>query len=460
MAEAYLIAGLGYGDEGKGTTIDWLCDQLPVKLIVRYNGGAQAAHNVVWPNGVHHTFSQFGSTFLRIPTFLSRFMLVNPITLMSEAKHLAELGRKNPLDTVYIDRLALVTTPFHMAANRLHELSRLMPHGSCGMGIGETVDHSLRFPEEAIRVGDFADTKKLLEKLKALQRRKQKETEIISVAMPVTEQSKRQNSMLYSDSLADSLVESFTAFASQTNIVSSSFLEGVLKGDGVVLFEGAQGVLLDEDYGFHPHTTWSHCTFQNAEELLKEAGHNESVKRLGITRAFATRHGAGPFVTEDDELRDLVKDDHNTTGAFQGSFRVGTLDIVALRYALDVLGPVDGIVMTCLDRLDQFDGAVPVCTGYIAGETAAPYCEVSESGLIERIRVQRPVDLRYQEGLGRLLSRVMPVHENILIRENARYSGLRYALQVADQLGVRLSIVSIGPSDSDKYWVAQSRRPL
>src|SRR5215831_1774195 len=146
---AIIVVDLGYGDAGKGGIVDWLCHRAarvaaggPVHTVVRFNGGAQAAHNVVTPDGRHHTFAQFGSgTFTPgVRTHLSRFMLVDPLALAAEAGHLASAGIPDPLGGLTVDRAALLTTPYHRAANRAREVARVAAarHGSCGMGIGET----------------------------------------------------------------------------------------------------------------------------------------------------------------------------------------------------------------------------------------------------------------------------------------------------------------------------------
>ncbi|MCP9971471.1 adenylosuccinate synthetase [Actinomadura madurae] len=113
----------------------------------------------------------------------------------------------------------------------------------------------------------------------------------------------------------------FTAFAERVRIVGGAHLRRLLRG-GTVVFEGAQGVLLDEWHGFHPYTTWSATTFANAETLLAEAG--GTALRLGVLRAYATRHGPGPFVTEDPVLTADLPEPHNGTGRWQGAFRAAT----------------------------------------------------------------------------------------------------------------------------------------
>ena len=135
--KAFLVAGLGFGDEGKGSIVDYLVRRENARTVVRFNGGAQAAHNVVTPEGAHHTFAQFGSgSFAGAETVLSKFVMVNPPALLKEA---AALKGKGVEPQVYVDKAALVTTPFHVAVNRIKESRRGSGrHGSCGMGIFET----------------------------------------------------------------------------------------------------------------------------------------------------------------------------------------------------------------------------------------------------------------------------------------------------------------------------------
>src|SRR5262249_276861 len=118
-AAVTLVAGLGFGDEGKGSIVDFLVRKTGARMVVRYNGGAQAAHNVIANDGGrerHHTFAQFGSgTLAGADTLLSRFVHVNPLSLFSEARHLSTLGIHDPLSRVHIERGAHVTTPFHVA---------------------------------------------------------------------------------------------------------------------------------------------------------------------------------------------------------------------------------------------------------------------------------------------------------------------------------------------------------
>src|SRR6266516_2642538 len=138
---------------------------------------------------------------------------------------------------------------------------------------------------------------------------------------------------------AEGATNAYRAIAARVTITGDGHLAGLLRRDGCVVFEGAQGVLLDEWRGFHPYTTWSTTTFANAETLLAEAG--QTATRLGVVRCYMTRHGPGPFPTEDPTLE--LPELYNRHGTWQGAFRTGHLDAVALRYAVKVAGGLDAV---------------------------------------------------------------------------------------------------------------------
>jgi adenylosuccinate synthase len=127
------------------------------------------------------------------------------------------------------------------------------------------------------------------------------------------------------------------------------------------VFESAQGVLLDQLHGFYPHVTKSDTTFRLALELLDSAGFNGERTKVGLLRGYSTRHGAGPFVSEDTSLN--LPACHNAENEWQGRFRLGWFDVVAARYALRVVGGVDCLAITNLDRMSGLK-EVKICTLY------------------------------------------------------------------------------------------------
>lgn len=412
------MVDLGYGDAGKGTVVDWLCARAGAeprapRAVVRFNGGAQAAHNVVTPGGQHHTFAQFGSGMFTpgVRTHLSRFMLVDPLALASEAAHLAAVGVPDALDRLSVDRDALVATPYHRAANRARELARPAGerHGSCGMGIGETARYALDFPAEAPRVGDCDSPRRLGRKLGLLR-------DWLAAEFAGTPST-------FGLPPVPDLCDAYQAFAHRVLLVGGEHLTGLLHA-GPVVFEGAQGVLLDEWHGFHPYTTWSTTTFANAQALLAEAGADAS--RLGVVRCYLTRHGPGPLVTEDPTLE--LPDRHNPGNPWQGPFRVGHFDAVALRYAIEVAGGVDGIALTHLDVAGQ--APLRLCDSYLV-----------DGQRLDRLPAGPGRDLAWQDGLTRTLQRSAPEY-------TAEFAD--WPAVVADSLGSPVVLLSSGPTILDK----------
>jgi len=391
-----IVVDLGYGDAGKGGIVAALCARAAgrrVSAVVRFSGGAQAAHHVLSPAGQPHAFAQFGSgTFTPgTRTYLSRYMLVNPLALVAEADHLACLGVPDPLSLLAIDRDAPLTTPYHQAANRARERVRgAARHGSCGMGIGETAGYALAHPADAPRAGDMTSPRTLERKLALLRDRLAAELGASAVAPAPP---------------PPDIAAVYHAVASQVTLTGDGHLRGLLR-DGPVVFEGAQGVLLDEWRGFHPYTTWSTTTFENAERLLAEAGEGRpgqgAALRLGVTRTYQTRHGPGPFPTEDTALR--ITEPHNADGPWQGPFRVGHLDAVTLRYAVEVAGGVDAIALTHLDTARRHP-ELKLCHGY---QIPGPPAE-----LVERLEPGPPRDLGFQAALTATLGAARPRYRDV-----------------------------------------------
>lgn len=373
--KAVVTVGLGFGDEGKGATIDYLARSLKADLVVRYCGGAQAGHNVWLPDGRRHTFAQFGAgTLAGVPTYLGPRMIISPSTLLPEAEHLRSLGIDRPLSMISFHPDCLVSTHYHVLMNRLREIARgAGRHGSCGLGIGEARSYWLQHGQDAIVAADLKDRRALVAKLSLLRDRLLLEMQELANI---------------DESLADELHESLPAWEADQLLAAAAdyMLADQLPAGEVILFEGAQGVLLDEWKGFHPHTTWSTVTPYHAWEMIHEAGIDD-VTVLGVTRAYATRHGAGPFPTHCPRMSATIVDPGNPDNAWQGSIRKGPLDLPLLDYAARVCR-VDGLVV---NSLDQLPGRPAMCVSYKS---------------VGRLEI--PGSLREQSQLTEILSNVAP----------------------------------------------------
>jgi len=358
LESAHIILGLGFGDEGKGLATDYFCRKENADLIVRYNGGSQAAHNVVTPEGRHFTFSQIGSgSFLpKVKTLVSRFMFLDPITLEQEANLFDFKLGGNILARHFIDARVPIITPYHVAINRIIEYLRgSSRHGSCGKGIGE-LGKDIAENRDILHAASLLESRDSLESIIAsIQENKQSTFESLS-ELPDGILELERKVLLDINSPAE-IADYYKSIVTHFNIIDEFESAELIRSSNVV-FEGAQGILLDENYGFHPYTTWSTTTQKNALSLLKESNHPSCSEPevTGIIRTFLTRHGAGPFPTETTDFN-VPKTEHNANNQWQEDFRIGYQDGVLLKYAVEIAkltGKFDNIFLTHCDR-DRFE---------------------------------------------------------------------------------------------------------
>ena len=345
MKRATVIIGANFGDEGKGLLTDFHAAQIGGDgLVVRFNGGAQAGHTVITPEGRRHVFSHVGAgTLAGVPTYLSRFFVVNPLLFFKE---LPEIAPAKP--RVYVDRDCPLTTPYDMMINQMIETARGGDrHGSCGIGFGETIERNL---SAAFRL-TVADLERpdLVARLDAIGRdyvpQRLRKLGIAPPAQPIVPEA----------ILAD-FVASGRAFIDAVVLADCT----IIRHKKQVVFEGAQGLLLDEEHRWFPHVTRSKTGLKNVIALAQTTN-IDALDVTYVTRAYMTRHGAGPFPSE---VRGLaypgITDATNLPNPFQGALRFGWLDLDLLQetVAIDLaVGFASGlalshrIAVTCLDQL-------------------------------------------------------------------------------------------------------------
>lgn len=337
---ARVVIGANFGDEGKGLFTDHHAAELGEALVIRFNGGAQAGHTVELADGRRHVFHHIGAGALAgAATHLSRFFVANPLLLERELGELAALG-VTPAYTVHPD--APLTTPWDMMANQMAEESRgAARHGSTGLGINETVTRMVtRF---ATRAGDLRDVARLRAHLFAI-RDEYLPARLAALGVTPDETWRAR--------IADpGTAEWFLAAARATLLPALAPLPAARH----LVFEGAQGLLLDEHHAFFPHVTRSRTGLPNVLALAAEAG----IARLEVTyatRAYLTRHGAGPFPTEEPGL--VFPDATNRPNPWQGTLRFGWLDLDLLARTVHAdLAAAGGVEIfptlgvTCLDQL-------------------------------------------------------------------------------------------------------------
>lgn len=341
MTKAYAIIDTGFGDSGKGKTVDWLSRKIESKYTIRFNGGSQAAHNVVLDDGYAHTFSQFGSgTFNGAKTYLSKYVSVEPLGLLAEARSLAN-KIDNPLDMMYINKDCKIITPFHRLINRFKETRRNRKHGSCGIGYGECILLNKMSPNLTLHYSDLVNIKKIRAILDEQHRYLMNSYEDIIL-----------NSLEYLHIMEDleDIIKTYASMYNDTHTVSYALEQVILENENNI-FEGAQGILLDETYGFNPYTTYSTTNATNIYELYANYDIDFDLEVIGVLRTFPTRHGAGPFPSEIDD-NSLIDDDDNRTNKWQDHLRVGLMDFSLLKYAQSVCH-FDSFVLTHFDKLDE-----------------------------------------------------------------------------------------------------------
>ena len=346
-----VIVGVQWGDEGKGRVVDALAGRSGV--VVRYQGGANAGHTVVVGDEkfVFHLLPS-GILYPGKLCVIGNGVVIDPETLFKELDDLKKRGK--PLARLVISHGAHVVMPYHKLLDRLAEGARSEGSriGTTGRGIGPC--YSDKFGRVGIRAEDLVNPGILKEKLMMNIEQKNEMLTKIYGAGP-----------LESDTVYEAALEWGRRMEP---MLGDAFLEihNALETGINVLFEGAQGTLLDVDHGTYPFVTSSSpCSGGACTGAGIGPGRIDRV--IGVTKAYCTRVGEGPFPTEDKgSLGELLRTKGGEFGATTGRpRRCGWNDLVAVDYAVKVNG-IDGLALTKLDVLSGFE-KISVCTAYEIG---------------------------------------------------------------------------------------------
>jgi adenylosuccinate synthase len=391
------IIGASYGDEGKGLLTDYFAYHHDDSIVCRFQGSAQAGHTVVTPDGKRHVFSHFGSgTFSNRPTLLSEFFVCHPLIFKRERMELLlKLNDTEP--RVFVHKNCLVTTPIDMIINQILEIRRDRDgscHGSVGLGFNETIERNL--------IGDFKLTVEDLRQGK----------EHLKTKIHHIRHNWLNNRLLSANSFDFTIAEQYLLFEPCSreqellNCLRSDrlwfdfqlaidyFLDHIIVLDnynfndyGTIIFEGAQGLMLDQDYGVFPHVTRSNTGVKNIIKILDHIDNIETINVYYITRAYVTRHGHGPMFGE-QELPYEIIDETNKPHEFQGTIRYAPLSFNRLYDAIftdyDQLANASKeysdksmcrVAITCLDQIKD----VGLCYDYL-NEDIPPHLVTKRSG--------------------------------------------------------------------------------
>ena len=316
-----VVIGANFGDEGKGLMTDYFCHQSTLRgektLVVLHNGGAQRGHTVVTPDGNRHVFHHFGSgTLVGADTYLSEEFVLNPMIFRQEWE---ELESMKAIPKVYVNHTCRVTTPFDMILNQIIEESRdNARHGSCGMGIHETMIRDVcNYPIEMwFDSSDEAKRYYLKEIRNYLSER--------LLDFGINKIPDNWKEIVNSDLLIENFISELNFMGRNISIRFDRFIEYY----DCVVFENGQGLLLDQNNtAYYPHLTPSNTGIKNSLEIIAEMSCKPDIEVCYVTRTYLTRHGAGRLDGECDkqEINPDMQDLTNVPNPHQGTLRYAKL---------------------------------------------------------------------------------------------------------------------------------------
>lgn len=321
MKDIKIVCGANFGDEGKGLMTDYF-SQKPNSIVVCSNGGAQRGHTVTTLDTIRHVFHHFGSgTFNDASTYLSEDFIVNPIIFKQEYDELINLGY---VPNTYINQNCMITTPFDMMANQIIEESRgKNKHGSCGLGIFETIKrYKASITDINYNIRDY-----YIDLFK-------KENIILS---------SEWTRIFMDNRIFEHFLDDWDFMNSHSLTISDNYF---LNQFDNIIFEAAQGLLLDQNNTeYFPHLTPSNTGIKNPQKIIENTNWTDeiNVETCYVSRTYLTRHGAGKFLSECDksDINSEMYDKTNIPNPHQDTLRYGLLDVNQLH-------------KRCIDDLSDF----------------------------------------------------------------------------------------------------------
>ena len=415
MGKSVVVLGAQWGDEGKGKIVDLLTDH--VKYVVRYQGGHNAGHTLII-NGEKTVLRLIPSGILRdnVTCLIGNGVVLSPAALMQEMGELESRGVK-VRERLLISEACPLILPYHVAMDHAREAALgKKAIGTTGRGIGPAYEDKVA--RRGLRVGDLFNREAFAEKLKNILEYYNFQLVNYYKVEPVD----------YQKTLDDvfAVVDIITSMVADITTI----LDTARKNGDNILFEGAQGTMLDIDHGTYPYVTSSNTTAGGVATGSGFGPRNLDYV-LGIIKAYCTRVGAGPFPTE---LFDKTGDQICTLGHEFGSVtgrkrRCGWIDLVALKYAIMVDG-VTKLIMMKSDVLDSFE-TIKACVAYKVNGEEIDYFPYDISEGLEPVYVELP---GWETDMTRMQS-----EDEFPEEFNA------YLTFLEEQLGVPIKIVSVGP---------------
>ena len=419
-----VVIGSQWGDEGKGKIVDWLSSQ--ANVVIRFQGGHNAGHTLVI-DGETYKLNILPSGILRSEkkSIIGNGVVLDLSSLINEIDKLTERGVKISPKNLYISDRATIILPLHQHLDELRENNNLIKIGTTKRGIGPAYEDKVA--RRALRLCDLFDKSKLLHKVEILLNHhnallrgfNKKEYDLNEVVEDIYK-----------------LGQKVKPFAKTINELSNE----IDNENQHILFEGAQGFLLDIDHGTYPYVTSSnvHASYASIGSGLSPKLINHV---LGITKAYTTRVGNGPFPTEqDNEIGNKLGEIGHEFGTVTArKRRCGWFDAVLVRQAL-VQSGVTGIALTKIDVLDSFD-EIKICVGYKLGDQKLDYFPSSEDD-------QQNVEPIYEsfEGWKSKTTGINSFEDLPILAQN-------YINRIVELTGTKIDLISTSPKREDTILI-------
>ncbi|QGZ94319.1 adenylosuccinate synthase [Terricaulis silvestris] len=415
-----VVVGAQWGDEGKGKIVDWLCNRADV--VVRFQGGHNAGHTLVVGNTTYKLALLPSGVVQGKLSIIGNGVVVDPWALAEEIAKIEKQGVKISAEKLVLSDQAALILPFHRDLDAAREAQAgAASIGTTKRGIGPAYEDKVG--RRAIRVADLADPEAVawkIERLTAHHNALRKGLDLPEIDVPALKKD-----------LAE-IAPSVLKYAQPAWRVLNAAFEDSKR----VLFEGAQGMLLDVDHGTYPFVTSSNVAAGQAS-AGSGVGPRKISYVLGLVKAYTTRVGAGPFPTElhDDigkRLGEVGREVGTNTGRAR---RCGWFDAVLVRQSVALSG-IDGIALTKLDVLDGFD-EIKICTGYEVGGKTLDYLPAS-------LKEQAAVKPIY-ESLEGWNATTRGVRSSKDLPANA----IKYIRRIEELIGCPAALVSTSPERDD-----------
>ena len=424
-ARNVVVIGTQWGDEGKGKIVDWLTDR--AHGVVRFQGGHNAGHTLVI-GGKKTVLHLIPSGILRseVDCFIGNGVVLSPEALLAEMDELGEAGVKNVVARLIVSEACPLILPYHGALDRAREAAKGEKKiGTTGRGIGPAYEDKVA--RRAIRLQDLFKPVRFAEKLRDL-------LEFHNFVLKNFYQSEIVD---FQKTLDDTLALAPRLAPLVADVPRALYHAG--KAGKNLLFEGAQGSLLDIDHGTYPYVTSSNCV-AGAAAAGAGIGPMHLHYVLGITKAYSTRVGEGPFPTElSDDVGERLRQRGREFGATTGRpRRTGWFDAAALKRSIQLNG-VSGL---CITKLDVLDGAetLKICVGYKLDGQVSDILPVGAEELEQCVPV-------YEEMPGWQESTV-----GVRAHDKLPKAARDYLARIEKLCGVPIDLISTGP-DRDETIV-------